>query len=180
MKTTLPQSIRHSLAAVAAVALLAACADGGPITPSGVPPTSAQPAAQSDAESEAVATLRWATRRYRDVAVAIDDGFQFLRACEQRAGGATGALYFNGKRTYDGVLYTEVPDGLIYEPGADGHPKLVGVEMMWGYNPGDTPSIQFLGVPLKPITTFIYGLPVWVWRDNPDGLLAPVNPRVSC
>ena len=106
--------------------------------------------------------------------------------CEERSGGALGDVYINTERAYDGVLYPEVPDGLIYEPGTDGRAKLVGVVMAWGVRTGeDPPTRQFLGTALAqiypgPTNLRIYAVNVWAWRDNPNGLTAVENPRVSC
>ena len=168
------------------IAGLGACADATPVAPDRETTAAPQLAARSDPEAETVATLRYATREYRDVDAAIADGFTLRALCAERPGGATGAVYLNMTRAYDGVLYPEVPDGLIYEPAAGGRPKLVGVVMAKAYRYGETVlPYQFLGTLLAPIfegniNAAIHGVAVWVYRDNPNGLTAPENPRVSC
>jgi len=166
---------------------IAACADTTPVAPDRGTAAAPQLAVRSDPEAEAVATLRYATRQYRDLDAAIADGFVSVRMlCTERPNGAMGTVYMNMTRAYDRVLYPEVPDGLIYEPASAGRPKLVGVLMAHAYRYGETElPYQFLGTPLAPIldnniNAAIHAVAVWVWRDNPNGLTAPENPRVSC
>lgn len=175
------------LALAFSIAALGACADTTPVAPDLGTTAAPQLAARSDPAAETVATLRYATREYRDLDAAIADGFTSLRMlCAERPGGAMGTVYMNMNRAYDGVLYPEVPDGLIYEPAAGGRPKLVGVLMAKAYRYGEQElPYQFLGTPLAPIldgntNAAIHAVAVWVWRDNPNGLTAPENPRVSC
>ena len=169
------------------ITAIAACADNTPVAPDRASAAAPQLATQSDPEAEVVATLKYATRQYRDLDAALADGFTSVRMlCAERPGGALGTVYMNMNRAFDGVLYPEVPDGLIYEPATGGRPKLVGVVMAKAYRYGETVTpLQFLGTTLAPIldgniNAAIYGVAVWVWRDNPNGLTAPENPRVSC
>ena len=189
MLRSAPRAARRALVFAIAFTVtgLAACADSSPVAPDRETTATPQLAARSDPQAEAVATLRYATRDYRNLDAAIADGFTSLRMlCAERPGGATGMVYMNMTRAYDGVLYPEVPDGLIYEPDANGRPKLVGVMMAHAYRYGEQEQpYQFLGTPLAPIldgniNAAIHAVAVWVWRDNPNGLTVPENPRVSC
>jgi len=169
------------------IAALGACADSTPVAPDRGTAAAPQLATRSDPEAEVVATLKYATRQYRDLDAALADGFTSIRMlCAERPGGAMGTVYMNMTRAYDDVLYPEVPDGLIYEPAAGGRPKLVGVLMAHAYRYGEQEKpYQFLGTLLAPIldnniNAAIHAVAVWVWRDNPNGLTAPENPRVSC
>ena len=59
---------------------------------------------------------------------------------------------------------------------------LVAVEMVMPYplwTAVEPP--RFLGVALQREDELgVWGLHVWIWRHNPDGMFAARNPRVSC
>jgi len=89
------------------------------------------------------------------------------------------------------------PGILIYEPQADGSLKLVAVEnlvfrLAWA-EAGNTQPPTFHGVPYDmmeddPQTKVDeahmfephYDRHVWLFRDNPNGVFAQYNPKVSC
>ena len=89
------------------------------------------------------------------------------------------------------------PGILIYEPQADGSLKLVAVEnlgfrLAWA-EAGNTQPPTFHGVPYDmmqddPRTKVDeahmfephYDRHVWLFRDNPNGMFAQYNPKVSC
>jgi hypothetical protein len=140
----------------------------------------------SKAEAErAIATLRRATARYHNLNAALEDGFVFLHGCEVRPGeGGVGALYVHFDRLLDGVLDPGLPDALVYEPARNGRekPKLVAAELAIPYAlwSGDDPP-TFLGAEFQREDEFaVYGLHIWIWRHNPEGMFAEGNPRVSC
>lgn len=169
MIRTTTHRFRHLLVAVAAGAVLTACEQG--LT---------RP--QSD-EQRTLAALRAATAAYHDLEAAMADDFILLHECEVRPGeGAVGILYVHMDRFLDGVLDADAPDGLLYAPGEGGQPQLVGVELAmpaatWT---GAEPP-EFLGRPLQFEEEFdAYGLHVWVWRDNPEGMYAQSHPGVVC
>jgi hypothetical protein len=84
----------------------------------------------------------------------------------------------NFTRILDGQIDPSTPDALIYEPHEDGL-KLVGVEFAVLDAGQDAP--KFMGATFQREDEFgVFGLHVWVWRDNPNGLFAETNPRVSC
>jgi hypothetical protein len=183
MNTTASHSLSRSLVALASAALLAACADA-PLAPDRQPATrtdvAALPAAGQDA---ALATLRRATDRYHDLNVAKNEDYVFLHGCEVRPDeGPVGMVYVHIGRLFDGKIDPAAPDGLIYEPSTNGRPKLVGVELAvpYGLWTGQEPP-SFLGAAFQSEDEFgVYGLHVWAWSDNPEGLFAESNPRVSC
>ena len=90
------------------------------------------------------------------------------------------------------------PSILIYEPQADGSLQLVAVEnLVWEAAwkaAGNKDVPRFHGAPYDhmmddPATATIdeahmfephYDRHVWVFRDNPNGVYAPLNPSVSC
>jgi hypothetical protein len=186
MITTPPYALTRSLAALATVALFAACADSAPVAPHRQPEISAQFAELPAANNATLATLRRVTARYHDLSVATSpsEGFVLLHDCETRLGDErVGTVYFKPARLLDGVIDPEKPDALIYEPGRDGDPpKLVGVEFaipfaLWTKN--EPPTFQ--GATFQREDEFgVFGLHIWVWRENPNGMFAESNPKVSC
>jgi hypothetical protein len=184
MMKTLSLLLRHSLTIVATAGLLAACADNAPVAPKEQLALRARHTTVPPAEADAaIATLRRVTDRYHDLDAAIADGFVFLHGCEDRPGeGPVGTVYINIARLIDGVIDPGAPDGLIYEPGINGRPKLVAVEFAIPYSlwSGQEPP-QFLGAAFQREDEFgVFGLHVWAWRENPAGLFAETNPKVSC
>jgi hypothetical protein len=179
--------VRHPsrlLVTAAAVALLAACADDAPVGPELQPVAAAQLNAQGSAEAQqAFATLRRVTASYHDLNVAIADGFVLLHPCEERPDeGPVGTVYVHFERLLDGIIDPESPDALIYEPSRNGRPKLVGVEFALPYPLWSEPEPpEYLGAGFQREDEFgVWALHLWVWLDNPEGMFAESNPRVSC
>ena len=180
MRITRSRPPRWPIAFIAAAALLAACDPG---TPTPLPldlDAALQPASMraAAAENQALATLRRATAGYHDLDVALAEGFILLHDCEFRPGeGAVGKLYVHLERFLDGL-----PDGLLYATRADDSARLAGVELalpmaMWS---GSEPP-EFLGVPLQAEEEFgAFGLHIWLWLHNPDGLFAEAHPGIEC
>jgi hypothetical protein len=184
MYPTISRSLRHSLTLLAGVTWIAACADQAPVAPTGARPTPVQLATIPGTPTDGmIATLQRVTARYHDLEVARSDGFVLLHDCESRPGeGPVGTVYVHLGRLLDGVIDAEVPDALIYEPQRVGRPKLVGVEFAIpvALAPGQQPP-TFLGATFQSEPEFgVYALHAWVWRNNPNGLFAETNPRVSC
>ena len=100
----------------------------------------------------------------------------------------------DGNGTYTDFHHPAV---LLYEPQADGSMKLIGVENVvfekaWKAA-GHTQPPSFHGVPFdhmvdNPATSIDeahnfmphYDRHVWVIRDNPNGVFAQYNPKVTC
>jgi hypothetical protein len=167
----------RALATLVVTTSLAACDDGRTLAPEPLIPQA------SVAENQAFAALRPATARYHDVNAAIADGFILLHGCEVRPGeGAVGILYVHLGRYLDGVIDPLLPDGLLYAPSRNGKPKLTGVELaipkdMWP----SAEAPQFLGVQFQEEDEFdAFGLHIWVWSHNPNGMFAPAHPGVDC
>ncbi len=161
--------------------LLAACADQQPFPAE--PDAASMPsfaAATADANM-AMATLRRVTAKYQDLATALDDDFVLLHPCEDRPGeGPVGTVYVNFARLLDGVIDPELPDALIYEPTRTGE-KLVGVELAIPYAMAGNQPPTFMGAVFQSEDEFgVFALHAWVWRENPEGMFAETNPRVTC
>jgi hypothetical protein len=177
------QSLGKSLTVVVGAALFVACSDTAPVAPDRTAVSSPRfatlPAAGSDV---AIAALQRVTARYHELDVAKSEGFVLLHECESRPGeGPVGVVYVNLARLLDGVIDPEAPDALIYAPGSTG-PRLAGVEFAIPYALWTNPQPpQFLGATFQREDEFgVFALHAWVWLNNPDGLFAETNPRVSC
>ena len=181
-RSQLSHSLLRSLP-LAAAALLAACADRAPVAPR-QPTTSPRFAASAAAERErTIAAVRRATARYHDLNAALADGFVFLSGCETRGDeGPVGIMYVHMGRLMDGVLDPALPDALIYAPSRNGRPKLAAAELAVPYPlwTGSQPPALF-GTEFQREDEFgVFGLHLWVWMNNSEGMFAETNPKVSC
>jgi hypothetical protein len=96
--------------------------------------------------------------------------------------GAMGAHYLNTTLVNDTVIVTQ-PEIMIYEPQQDGSSKFVGVEYIIPYSirgEDQAPPVLFGEEFTKNATFHLWGLHVWVGRNNPSGMFAMWNPDVSC
>jgi hypothetical protein len=188
MPSRTPNRLRVMLACAGlSVLVLAACTEDAR-TPTG-PDLAVTPRAEMDAHRGglrlrvALARMRRATARYQDLNAALADGFVFLHGCEVRPDeGPAGVLYVHFERLLDGRIDPSKPDALLYEPGGEGRLRLVGAELAIPYTQWTEPEPpEFFGAEFQPEDEFgVWGLHVWIWRRNPEGMFAESNPRVSC
>jgi len=173
------------LAIAVGVALSAACGDRAPLAPSSRTAQRASSRQIDDANPElnqALATMRAATAPYHDVQNALNDGFLLRHPCLAAGDdGLTGDIYTKRSRSRDGVIDPSLPDGLIYEHTPDG-PRLVGIELIMPYDLWTNPDPPtFFGTPFEREDGFcVFGLHVWLWLHNPNGMFEENNPNVSC
>jgi hypothetical protein len=160
--------------------------------------------------------LRTALDKYRDVNVALADGyFTPDNHCVSAAGeglppelGAMGIHYIHPELLQITAVEPRVdgtgthtdwwrPGILIYEPQADGSLELIAIENLvfqaaweaegrdealvlngrhWDHmaDDPDTPGDEAHGF------TPHYDQHVWLWRENPAGILMPFNANVTC
>lgn len=142
--------------------------------------------------SPLVDKVRAATRRYKNIDVAIAEGWVPATPCVSGPNsGAMGIHYVMPDRVGDPVLSADLPEALIYEPLYDGRLRLVGVEFIvmaeaWNQaNPDAQPSLEghllnLVGEPNRYRLPAFYELHVWAWERNPDGNFADWNSHVSC
>jgi hypothetical protein len=150
-------------------------------------------AAGAPSHSPLVEEVREATARFRDINVALNEGFAQATPCVSGPDfGAMGVHFILSARISGGVLSSDQPEALIYEPMANGALRLVGVEFIvldqvWQkLHPNAGPPtldghlLNFVNTPNR------YGLPafwemhVWAWEHNPVGSFADWNTAVSC
>ena len=113
----------------------------------------------------------------------MNDGFAFRLPCGSPLEGdePLGAIYTNRTRARDGKIDPALPDGLIYEPTPDGL-RLVGVELIMPSDLWSNPDLpSFFGHTFHVENAGnTLALHVWLWLNNPDGMFAESNPRVTC
>lgn len=137
--------------------------------------------------------VRQSTRRYRDVNVALAEGWVRATPCVSGPNeGAMGVHFVLASRLRDGVLDGDEPEALIYEPLPNGALRLVGVEFIviaadWAkqHPGGGAPAVDdhltnYVGEPNRYGLPAFYELHVWAWEHNPQGTFADWNVLVSC
>ena len=141
-------------------------------------------------EGALIAQVRRATARFHRIEVAFAEGYVQGSPCEVTAAGGMGA-HFRKNALIDGVIDPEHPEILQYEPQKNGEWRLVGIEFLvvaaaWDATHSGPPTFagqvfddrRAPGSAGPPFPN--YGLHVWVWQNNPNGLFAPWNPTVGC
>ena len=142
--------------------------------------------AKATAENKDLATLRAATARFHRYEVARDAKYTFLfmNMCmvDESANneGGMGYHYVNTD-LLDGKVEVDKPEALLYEPEANGRLRLVAVEYVIPKDAWHADTLpRLFGQQLKLNSFDLYALHVWVWENNPSGLYASWNPRVTC
>jgi hypothetical protein len=157
----------------------------------------AAPAAQASdtpapEHQKALDALKAAHDKYKDPAVAVADGYMATDECAVNPadGSVMGYHYVNPKLVAAPVDQNK-PPVIIYQPDGNGGRKLVAVEY---FKPDadqnlatsdDKPTL--FGRPFdgpmeghSPDMPKHYDMHVWLWQNNPDGVLADWNPAGSC
>ncbi len=126
--------------------------------------------------------VRVANDRFKDVAVAVAEGYAPIPCASGLDGGAMGIHYVNARYLKDDGLDVAHPEAVMYEPGADGRMTLVGVEYITLKGPAslDGHLFNFTNAPNRYGLPPFYELHVWAWKANPMGVFADMNPNVSC
>jgi len=114
--------------------------------------------------------LRKATAKFHNIKATLRSGRVDLHLCVDQMG-----QHFADPTTFsDGVLDPVDPEAMVYEDRGNGHLRLVAVEWV-STTPGD-----MLGMPLhfNP-DVGLWVMHAWIWKSNPDGMFADMNPRVG-
>src|ERR1700730_10934980 len=152
-------------------------------------------ASESNDLSPLIEKVRTATERYKNVNVALNEGFAQATPCVSGPDfGAMGVHFVLGSRITAGTLNATEPEALIYEPLPNGAFRLVGVEFIilasvWQTQipprSTATPALEghlmnFVDAPNRYGLPAFYELHVWAWEHNPVGSFADWNTQVSC
>ena len=177
-----------------AAVLAAACACTAINAVSGAAQAAAEdkPHHKARLTSEQRAVLRAATRRFRDVKVAVAAGYLPTKDCVP----GMGFHYTKPRLAGDMNIDPTRPEVLVYTPAAGGAVRLGALEYFRADDDGkigthkDRPTLfghrfdgPMAGHPLpagQPPMPVHYDLHVWLYRSNPAGELAPDNPKVKC
>jgi hypothetical protein len=160
-----------------------------PLLAAAAPP----PNTSQSESSPLINKVRNATARYKDINVAIADGFVQGTPCVSGPDfGAMGVHFVLPSRIAGGVLQADSPEALIYEPLPGGALRLVGVEFIvlasvWQtqHTDGSTPALDgdllnYVSAPNRFGLPAFYEMHVWAWEQNPVGSFADWNTRVTC
>ena len=138
-----------------------------------------------------IKVVRDATERFKDVSVAVAEGYALQFGCVSGPdSGAMGLHYVNGDLVNKGELDASHPQIVIYEAMPDGKLKLIGADYLviadaWNAKHSGPPELmgQFFHLFESPnrfgLPAF-YTLHVWAWKDNPNGAFVNWHPKVSC
>jgi hypothetical protein len=183
-----PRSTRLRLPAAAAIAFAFACA-ASPAVEIPSPEASATETAEATGLGEAidrdVALIRAATAAFASLDEAVAAGYarDVAHCLDNPPHGAMGYHHQNAS-LLDDRIELERPEILVYERLPDGEYRFNGVEYIVPFSawPADAPEPPTaMGRELKPAPSLrLWYLHVWVWLENPSGLFADWNPRVSC
>lgn len=126
--------------------------------------------------------VRTVNDRFKDVAVAVAEGYSPIPCTSGPQGGAMGIHYVNGAFLKDGVTDIARPEAVMYEPMADGKLALIAVEYIAFKGPAALEGhlFNFVSEPNRYGLDKFYEMHVWAWKANPTGAFADMNPNVSC
>jgi len=134
------------------------------------------------ADGPLVEKVRKANDRFKDVKVAVAEGYSPIPCASGLTGGAMGIHYVNGEFLKSGKVDVEHPQAIMYEPQAGGKLDLIAVEYIAFKGPASLEGhlFNFVSEPNRYGLDKFYEMHVWAWRDNPTGTFADMNPKVSC
>ena len=143
------------------------------------------------AQNHLLAQIRRATARYHYIEVALADGYELGSECVSVPGLGAMGHHFIKNSLVDGEVDPLQPEALLYEPTKNGGFKLIGVEYIVVAAPWDAlhDNPPMLGNKVfddhRPEGSSgppfpHYQLHAWIWKDNPNGIYFPFNPKVSC
>lgn len=126
--------------------------------------------------------VRMANDRFKDVSVAVSEGYAPIPCASGVDGGAMGVHYVSEKLLKADAIDIAHPQAVMYEPGPDGKMTLIAVEYITSKGPASLQGqlFNFTGAPNRYGLGPFYELHVWAWKSNPRGAFADMNPNVSC
>ena len=138
----------------------------------------------SSSVNQDLATLRRVTAQFHrfDAASAAGWSTKITGCMTDPALGGMGYHYGN-VGLIDGSVQVDQPELLLYEPEKNGDLHLVAVEYIipYAFHSRSAEPPELFGQKFKQNDTFqLWGLHAWVWEENPRGVFASWNPRVTC
>jgi hypothetical protein len=126
--------------------------------------------------------VRQALDRFKDVDVAVKEGYAPIPCASGIEGGAMGIHYVNEAYLKDDAIDLNKPEAVMYEPMPNGTLALIAVEYITTKGPASLENhlFSFTGTPNRYGLPAFYELHVWAWKPNPAGTFADMNPKVSC
>ena len=158
-------------------------------------PSMAQPmeltAEQRSKAGALIKTVRDSTERFKDVSVALAEGYALQFGCVSGPdSGAMGLHYVNGALVNSGILDATHPQIVIYEAMPGGGLRLIGADYLlladaWNAKHSGPPELMgqlfhLFDTPNRFGLPAFYTLHVWAWKDNPSGAFVNWHPNVSC
>lgn len=151
------------------------------------------PAFIASASTPLIDKVKSATARYVNINIAFADGFVVATPCVSGPDfGAMGVHLVLPARLATGVLDSEQPQALVYEPMSTGELRLVAAEYIvfesvWAskHPAGGVPALEgnllnYIGAPNRYGLPALYEIHVWAWEGNPRGSFADWNTQVTC
>ena len=126
--------------------------------------------------------MRTANDRFKDVSVAVAEGYAPIPCASGIDGGAMGVHYVSEELLKADAIDIAHPQAVMYEPGPDGKMALIAVEYIASKGPAALQGqlFNFMGAPNRYGLGPFYELHVWAWKSNPRGAFADMNPDVTC
>jgi hypothetical protein len=120
--------------------------------------------------SPLTAQVRAANERFRDVAVAVSEGYAPIPCASGVDGGAMGVHYVKSALIGESVDIKQ-PQAIMYEPKSDGKMELIAVEYITTKGPASLGGqlFNFTGSPNRYGLPPFYELHVWAWKANSRG-----------
>ena len=127
-------------------------------------------------------SVRIANDRFKDVKVAVAEGYAPIPCASGIEGGAMGIHYVNANYLKDDGIDLARPEAVMYEPAANGKLNLIAVEYITSKGPAELKGhlFSFSSAPNRYGLGPFYELHVWAWKKNRSGTFADMNPDVSC
>src|SRR3954463_5247050 len=132
-----------------------------------------------------LATLRRVTAPFHNFSAATSAGWSAqITPCMTDPDGAGGmGFHYGNGGLIDGTARVDQPELLLYEPEKNGQLRLVAVEYIipYTFHARSAAPPRLFNEDFKQNDTFqLWGLHAWVWKENPSGMFADWNPRVTC
>ena len=103
------------------------------------------------AENPLADHVRIANDRFKDVSIAVSEGYAPIPCADGETGGSMGIHYVNGDYLKDDAIDIAHPEAVMYEPTVDGKLTLVGVEYITSKGPASFKSPLQLYQRPKPV-----------------------------